>query len=271
MANQPASNVFLTYRRQDAGHLAGRLYDRLVDRLGQSHVFMDVDSIDPGSDYHEAIRRAVGVSDVVLALIGQGWVSAHDEHGRPRLEDPVDLHGDGPENLDRMPAVLAGAGVPVGMSDLFGAAGLQLLARVELAPAARGRVNSMLRLIENVDFEVELFAKLVAARLREHPGYQAIQHPRDRAGAGRGVRRRDRRHRPVQPARPAGQLGRTDPQTPRVRHHRTPRPFTKMGCRLVRWAAVEAVQRVPAHTSLGQIRDQVGACRGRNIGVVAAN
>jgi hypothetical protein len=43
----------------------------------------------------------------------------------------------------------------------------------------------------------------------------------------------------------------------------------------VRWAAVEAVQRVPAQTRLGQIRDRVGERRGRNrrgrnIGVVAA-
>ena len=38
----------------------------------------------------------------------------------------------------------------------------------------------------------------------------------------------------------------------------------------MRWAAVEAVQRVRAHTRLGQIRDQVGDRRGRNIGVVAA-
>jgi hypothetical protein len=30
------------------------------------------------------------------------------------------------------------------------------------------------------------------------------------------------------------------------------------------------VQRVSAHTPLGQVRDQVGARRGRNIGVVAA-
>jgi transposase len=46
--------------------------------------------------------------------------------------------------------------------------------------------------------------------------------------------------------------------------------ITKQGSRLVRWAAVEAVQRVPAHTRLGQIRDRVGERRGRNIGVVAA-
>ena len=46
--------------------------------------------------------------------------------------------------------------------------------------------------------------------------------------------------------------------------------ITKQGSRLVRWAAVEAVQRVRAHTGLGQLRDRVGARRGRNIGVVAA-
>src|SRR4051794_14612672 len=44
----------------------------------------------------------------------------------------------------------------------------------------------------------------------------------------------------------------------------------KQGSRLVRWAAVEAVQRVGGHTRLGQVRDQVGARRGHNIGVVAA-
>ena len=38
----------------------------------------------------------------------------------------------------------------------------------------------------------------------------------------------------------------------------------------MRWAAVEAVQRVPAHTRLGQTRDRVGQRRGRTIGAVAA-
>src|SRR6478609_8425066 len=44
----------------------------------------------------------------------------------------------------------------------------------------------------------------------------------------------------------------------------------KQGSRLVRWAAVEAVQRVPGHTRFGQRRDRVAQRRGRNIGVVAA-
>jgi transposase len=168
-------------------------------------------------------------------------------------------------------AVLAGAGVPVVMSDLFGVGGHQLLSRVELPTAARARVNSVLRLIENLDFEIETFAKLVAGRLREHPGYLAIQVI---PGIGPilaavfvaeigDVNRFDR----------AGHLASWAGLTPR--HHESDTTvhrgrITKQGSRLVRWAAVEAVQRVPSHTRLGQVRDQVGVRRGRNIGVVAA-
>jgi hypothetical protein len=44
----------------------------------------------------------------------------------------------------------------------------------------------------------------------------------------------------------------------------------KQGSRLVRWAAIESVQRLPAHTRMGAFRDHVGGKRGQNIGVVAA-
>ena len=46
--------------------------------------------------------------------------------------------------------------------------------------------------------------------------------------------------------------------------------ITKQGCRLVRWAAVEAIQRTDKHGRLGTVRDQVAARRGANIGKVAA-
>jgi hypothetical protein len=46
--------------------------------------------------------------------------------------------------------------------------------------------------------------------------------------------------------------------------------ITKQGSRLVRWAVVESVQVLPKTTTVGMVREQVGARRGRNIGVVAA-
>jgi hypothetical protein len=87
-----AGRVFISYRRADTTpHLAGRLYDRLESRLGDGNVFMDVDSIQPGLDFVEAIEKAVGSCDVLLALIGTRWVDAVDERGRRRLEDPDDF------------------------------------------------------------------------------------------------------------------------------------------------------------------------------------
>jgi hypothetical protein len=37
--------VFISYRREDARGFAGRIYDRLVSRLGREKVFFDIDSI----------------------------------------------------------------------------------------------------------------------------------------------------------------------------------------------------------------------------------
>jgi transposase len=168
-------------------------------------------------------------------------------------------------------AVLAATGITVPMSDLFGAGGRHLLAVTQLAPESRARVDSLLRLIENLDFEVELFAKLVAGRLRQDPGYVAIQ-----AIPGVGpvlaavfVAEIGNVHRFPGPEKLTSWAGLTP------KHHESDTTIhrgriTKQGCKLVRWAAVEAVQRVGPHTTLGQIRDQVGTRRGRNIGVVAA-
>jgi transposase len=168
-------------------------------------------------------------------------------------------------------AIIAAAGVPVPMSDLFGERGQRLLGATRLAPESRARVDSLQRLITALDFEVELFAKLVAGRLREHPGSLAIQQipgvgPVLAAVFVAEIGDIGRFARPAQLASWAGLTPKHHESDTTVHRGR----ITKMGSRLVRWAAVEAVQRVPAHTRLGQIREDVAARRGRNIGVVAA-
>jgi transposase len=168
-------------------------------------------------------------------------------------------------------AVLAGCGVQVPMSDLFGTGGQQLLKRVELSPAFAARIGSAMRVLECLDFEVEVFTSLITGRLRGHRGYTAIQVIPG-VGAILGavfVAEIGDVHR----FRRAAQLASWAGLTPR--HHESDTKvhrgrITKQGSTLVRWAAVEAVQRVSRHHRLGQIRDQVGCRRGRNIGVVAA-
>jgi transposase len=73
-------------------------------------------------------------------------------------------------------AVLAKQGVQVRVSDLFGACGRALLESAPLDPPYRARVNSLLRLIEAYDFEVELLTKRLRAQLGRHRGYWAVQH-----------------------------------------------------------------------------------------------
>ena len=168
-------------------------------------------------------------------------------------------------------AVLAAAGVQVPMSDLFGDGGRQLLAGTALAVESRSRVDSLLRVITALDFEIDTFAKLVTGRLRTDPGYTAIQAIPGVGPILAGVFVAEigditRFARAAQLASWAG-LTPTHHESDTTVHRGR---ITKQGSTLVRWAAVEAVQRVPAHTRLGQVRDRVGERRGRNIGVVAA-
>src|SRR5215469_5069464 len=83
--------IFVSYRREDSSDFAGRLYDRLADRFGEGQVFMDVDTIEPGVDFAEEISRAVAACQVLLAVIGPNWLTATDERGRRRLDDPDDF------------------------------------------------------------------------------------------------------------------------------------------------------------------------------------
>ena len=51
---------------------------------------MDVDAIQPGMDFTAVMASAVGESDVLVAVIGSGWLGALDSLGQRRLDDPMD-------------------------------------------------------------------------------------------------------------------------------------------------------------------------------------
>ncbi len=68
-------NVFICYRREDTGGYALAIYRELVRRLGSDdHIFMDIDSIDAGTDFVEVVKETLGNCDVVLVLLGTEWV-----------------------------------------------------------------------------------------------------------------------------------------------------------------------------------------------------
>jgi transposase len=167
-------------------------------------------------------------------------------------------------------AVLAKCGTTVPMSDLFGAAGQQLLDGLALPPVYAGRITSLRRLIDSFDFEIGIYTRLLAARLDGHAGYRAIQAV-DGVGpafAAVFVAEIGDVHRFAGAPHLCSWAGLTP------RHHESDAKvrrgrITKQGSRLVRWAAVEAVQRV-RRGPVGAARARIGERRGANIGKVAA-
>jgi hypothetical protein len=84
------AQVFISYRRDDSAGYAGRLHESLERRLGSDHVFRDVDTLEPGQDFVDAINRRLGECQVLLAIIGREWLDARDATGRRRLDQEND-------------------------------------------------------------------------------------------------------------------------------------------------------------------------------------
>jgi hypothetical protein len=84
------STIFISYRRSESSVHAGRLSDQLAEYFGPQITFIDIESIDPGRDFVEAIEDAVSSCKILLAVIGRQWLTCANEHGR-RLDDPNDF------------------------------------------------------------------------------------------------------------------------------------------------------------------------------------
>src|ERR1700674_3791573 len=52
---------------------------------------MDVDSVDLGEDFVKTIEETVGSCDVLIAVIGKGWLTSCDQEGQRRLDNPEDF------------------------------------------------------------------------------------------------------------------------------------------------------------------------------------
>jgi len=88
---EASGRIFISYRREETAYPAGWLFDRLSDRFGNRQIFKDIDSIEPGDDFVDRITSAVGSCDVLLALIGDEWLTVVDGTGQRRLDDHNDF------------------------------------------------------------------------------------------------------------------------------------------------------------------------------------
>jgi len=160
--------IFISYRRGETAYPAGWLFDRLVQHFGAVQIFKDVDSIQLGDDFVEVITRAVGSCDVLLALVGDRWLTITDAQGQRRLDDPNDfvrleIEAALTRNVRVIPILVDGASMP--RADELPASLAQLERRqaLELSPSRFDYDTS--RLLKVLD------ATLAAEPWGEIPGY----------------------------------------------------------------------------------------------------
>jgi len=175
---------------------------------------------------------------------------------------------------DQVHGVLAKLGVPVTCTDIFGKAGSAWLDGLRLPQPYAGKVTSLRHLSGELTTEITMLTEVIASLLAGDRGCQVIQQL---PGIG-----------PVLAAVITAEIGdvtrfRTAAQlcswaglTPRHRESDTKVSrghVTKQGSRLLRWALIEAIQRIPRDSVIGGVKDAIIARRGKeakNIAKVAA-
>jgi hypothetical protein len=109
--------IFVSYRRDDSRHAAGRLLDRLRQIFNPHQLFMDVDNVAPGLDFVMVLTEQVAACDVMLVVIGPNWLDARDEKGKRRLDNSddfvrIEVQAALERNVRVIPVLVDGAAIP---------------------------------------------------------------------------------------------------------------------------------------------------------------
>jgi transposase len=222
------------------------------------------------------IRDAADLADLLrMGRLPEAWIApAPVRELRELTRYRQKLVGLRTSCRDQVHAVLAKLGVPVTCSDVFGVSGSAWLDGLRLPQPYAGKVTSLRHLAGELTTEITMLSEVTADLLAGNRGYQVIQQL---PGIG-----------PVLAAVIIAEIGDVTrfpsaPQlcswaglTPRhresdikvVRGH-----ITKQGSPILRWAVIEAVQRVPRDSVIGAAKAAIIGRRGtqaRNIAKVAA-
>lgn len=88
------TKVFISYRRSDSQWQTKQLYDVLSQSIVEpkKNIFYDLDSMLVGFDFRQRIDDAVAKCDVLIAVMGNRWLTEIDpDTGHRRLDNPNDL------------------------------------------------------------------------------------------------------------------------------------------------------------------------------------
>jgi transposase len=142
------------------------------------------------------------------------------------------------------------------MSDLFGVWGTELLDGLELPAPYAARIASLRRLMDDLDFEINVFAGIIRGRLAHEPGYTTVKKIPG-IGPTLGavvVAEIGDISRFASASKLTCWAGLTPKHHESDTHLRRGR-ITKQGSRLVRWAAIESVKTISKTNEVGVLRN----------------
>ena len=84
------AKIYVSYRREDSAYAAQAIYNKLVESYGEDSVFFDIDTVSPSTDFVGHLKEQMSDCDVLLAVIGDSWLTSQSQDGRSRLDDPQD-------------------------------------------------------------------------------------------------------------------------------------------------------------------------------------
>ena len=181
------AKLFINYRRDDTAPYAGRLYDRLTAHFGEDQVFIDIDQIEPGEDFVEAINRKVATCDIAIVAIGPHWLHASDPSGKRRLDDEedfvrIEIVAALQREIRIIPVLVGGAQMP-GKHDLPEAlAPLSRRNAIELSETRfHADVNRLIEAIERAFAATEKKAEPSATPAAPSPKPAAVRPPKPKS------------------------------------------------------------------------------------------
>src|SRR6266702_803879 len=191
-------------------------------------------------------RDSADLADLLrMGRLPEAWIAPHEVRElRELTRYRIKLVRLRTSCKDQVHGVLAKLGVTVTCTDIFGRAGSAWLDGLRIPQPYAGKVTSLRHLAGELPTEITMLSEVIASLLAGARGYQVIQQ---RPG-------RTPRHR--------------ESDTTVARGH-----VTKQGSRLLRWALIEAIQRIPKDSVIGGAKDAIIARRGKeakNIAKVAA-
>ena len=146
--------IFISYRRDDSSYVTSYINDLLRKEFGDDAVFTDVDNIALGVDFRAVLDEIVSQCQVVLAVMGADWLTARNQEGELRLEDPgdfvrIEIESALARNIPVIPLLVGGAKMPAPQELPESIRGLAFRNGIQIRPAPDFGVD-MARLIKNL-------------------------------------------------------------------------------------------------------------------------